>query len=126
MQKKKKTYTAKKKRWHQKRYQTRFENGLCPMCGGKRTGEWIICAVCLEKARDSRAKNRTLEGNRRTTNRYRAKCRKEGICYGCGREIGVGEYTRCPACRDKDRVSHNAAYRRKVLAEPLVLSDYGT
>jgi len=104
-------YTAKKKRWHQRRYENRFRQGLCPICGGKRTGEWIVCEACREK---SRVKSKALmpEARRMSTNKYRARCRKGGICYGCGRWIGLGRYKRCEDCREKDRKAHKERYAR--------------
>ncbi len=124
LMRKKQIYTARKKRWHQRRYRTRFANGLCPQCGEERMGDWITCETCREKGRLRKQKKcslpATLKANREYINRYRKKCRKEGICYGCGNYIGLGGHTRCVACRDKDRIAHNAAYRKKVLGEALV------
>ena len=119
LMRKKQVYTAKRKRWHQKRYRTRFENGLCPECGKKRIGEWITCVVCREKGRLRKQKKcsspTALKANREYINKYRKKCREEGICYGCGSYIGLGRYIRCVACRDKDRIAHEVAYRKKAL-----------
>lgn len=102
-------YTAKKKRWHQRRYSNRLQNGVCPICGGKRTGGWIVCETCREKSRVY-SKSMSPEARERTINRYRDRCRKRGICYGCGRYIGLGKYKRCEGCREKDRLAHSRAY----------------
>ncbi len=108
----KRTYTAKKKRWHRRRYERRFRSGLCPLCSGERTGEWIICEACREK---SRARSRVLtrearQARQESIYRYRVRCRETGICYGCGRYIGLGQYKRCGACRERDRVAHAVSY----------------
>ncbi len=45
-----------------------------------------------------------------TLNRYRNKCRKDGICYGCGNYIGLGKYKRCASCREKDNKRKTKKY----------------
>ena len=109
------TYTAKKKRWHQKRYEGRLQSGLCPICGGKRTGDWITCITCREKSR-LYSKALPPEVRQKSINRYRIKCRKRGICYGCGGYIGLGKYKRCEPCREKDRNAHMERYIRLAIA----------
>lgn len=98
-----KTYTVKKKKWAAKRYKKRLQDGLCPMCGGLRTGEWITCEKCLAKARAYRkTKTRNRLKANRYANQFRNTCREEGICYGCGNYIGLGKYKKCERCREKD------------------------
>ncbi|KKN21393.1 hypothetical protein LCGC14_0925780 [marine sediment metagenome] len=108
--------TPKKKRWHQKRYQGRLRQGLCPTCGNKRTEGWIICITCREKSRVYR-KTQPSGYSTKGNNKYRTKCRKEGICYGCGRYIGIGEYKRCVTCRKKDNEKNTKRYASLCLQE---------
>lgn len=79
------------------------------MCGRKRTGKWIICEACREKHR-AYSKALTPEARMLVTNKYRRRCRRQGICYGCGRYVGFGRYKRCEACREKDRLAHAERY----------------
>ena len=85
------------------------------MCGGKRTGDWIVCETCREKSRVY-SKALTPEAKQKGINRYRKRCRKQGICYGCGSYIGLGKYKRCESCRGKDRDAHMRRYIQEALA----------
>jgi len=75
------------------------------MCGKTRTGDWITCESCLERNRAS-SKKISRESKNQTINRYRDRCREEGICYGCGTYIGLGKYKTCPECRRKGRLAN--------------------
>jgi len=79
------------------------------MCGKPRTGEWITCEACREKNR-LRSKSLSPEAKQAAINRYRDRCRKGGICYGCGREVGLDKYKKCAVCREKDRVAKARRY----------------
>jgi len=113
----KQVYTAKKKRWSRNRYERRFQNGLCPLCGGKRTGEWITCITCREKlvARAKARPEAKKETNRKAIIKYRIKCRKQGICYGCGRYVGLEGYKLCEGCRKKNRDASRRRYGEKII-----------
>ena len=102
-------YTAKKKRWHQKRYSNRLRNGLCPICGGKRTGEWITCESCLAKHRVYQ-KTRPPGYSTKGINEYRKRCRKAGICYGCGVSLREDNHKKCEKCREKDNKRNAKRY----------------
>lgn len=91
-----------KQRWHRRRYLGRLRAGLCPVCGGGRTGIWIVCIECRDKCNERR-RSLSLADKRGAINRYRARCRRNGICYGCGREV-LEDYKKCDVCRLKDKV----------------------
>jgi len=103
------TPVKKKRQKRRELYSSRLKSGRCPMCGKPRTGEWITCEACLEINRLSSSKI-SRQSKTLAINRYRDKCRKKGICYGCGREIGLGKYKKCAVCRERDRVAKARRY----------------
>ena len=111
-------YSTKAKAWASKRYQQRLNNGLCPQCGKNRSGDgYITCQACRDKGIAYRAvtARNPIKANR-MTNRYRNKCKKNLICYGCGNYVGQGKFKRCSSCRAKSNVINKARYRARYMA----------
>lgn len=107
-------YSAKEKRWHQRRYQNRFNNGQCPNCGGARDSKWICCSICREKKRNQQH-SLPLAKRNEIQKRYRDKCKRNRICYGCGSALGEDLHKRCSKCREADRLRHENSYRENIL-----------
>lgn len=81
------------------RYHRLLKMGVCPQCGGRRDDGWIQCSSCRERNREAQHKI-PKEIKQGYVNKYRDRCRKNGICYACGAWIGVGKFKRCQNCRD--------------------------
>ena len=91
--------TKRQKTKARKVYLLRFLAGLCPKCGGQRTGTWITCIKCLDTAREYR-KSIPVSVYSTNNQRYRKKCRSNGQCPICGTD-NPGKFIHCKKCRDK-------------------------
>lgn len=94
----------------------RLNNGKCPQCGGDRDSEWITCSSCREKSKVYR-RGLTPAERSKGLRRYRAKCRKEKICYGCGSALREDSHILCAKCRRGSRKRCERYRIAKALAE---------
>ena len=85
---------AQKVKYGKELYARRKEQGLCPVCGGKRTdSNFIMCRKCrFKKSNKKKARQASVDNNfPRGGN---------GICYRCNREPALPGMRTCAACRD--------------------------
>lgn len=84
----------------------------CPVCGGKRDAEGILCRRCLG---ENNRRRLSLPQNLKTIHqaRYRARNKKEGLCPEDGRVPAPGR-TYCQGCLDYMKERRQAKLLTKV------------
>ena len=63
-----------------------------------------LCAECCEKARAYAAAHR--EQIKEARDRHAEKCRREGLCQGCGETLESPQHIYCQKCRTKILIRH--------------------